>query len=46
MAEEHNPTSYAKLFAALAKFHENLKQPSKNGNNPYLKSSYVTLEGV
>lgn len=46
MAEEHNPTSYAKLFAALAKFHENLKQPSKDGNNPYFKSSYVTLEGV
>lgn len=35
-----------KIFTALAKFHENLKQPAKNGKNPFLKNNYVTLEGV
>ena len=35
-----------KIFAALTKFHENLKQPAKNGKNPFLKNNYVTLEGV
>ncbi|WP_251576072.1 ERF family protein [Limosilactobacillus agrestimuris] len=35
-----------KIFAALAKFHEHLKQPTKNGKNPFLKNNYVTLEGV
>lgn len=34
------------LYKALAKFRQQLKQPSKDGSNPYLKSTYVTLDGV
>lgn len=34
------------LFKALAQFHQNLVQPSKNAQNPFLKNNYVTLEGV
>lgn len=34
------------LYKALAKFRQQLKQPVKDGTNPYLKSTYVTLDGV
>lgn len=34
------------LYKALAKFRQQLKQPVKDGTNPYLKSAYVTLDGV
>lgn len=34
------------LYKALAKFRQQLKQPVKDGSNPYLKSTYVTLDGV
>lgn len=34
------------LYKALAKFRQQLKQPAKDGTNPYLKSTYVTLDGV
>lgn len=34
------------LYKALAKFRQQLKQPAKDGANPYFKSTYVTLDGV
>lgn len=34
------------LYKALAKFRQQLKQPVKDGANPYFKSTYVTLDGV
>lgn len=34
------------LYKALAKFRQQLKQPAKDGTNPCLKSTYVTLDGV
>jgi len=34
------------LYKALGLFRKNIKQPAKDGKNPYFKSSYVTLEGV
>lgn len=34
------------LYKALSLFRKNIKQPVKDGKNPYFKSSYVTLEGV
>lgn len=34
------------LYKALSLFRKNIKQPVKDGENPYFKSSYVTLEGV
>lgn len=34
------------LYKALSLFRKNIKQPAKDGKNPYFKSSYVTLEGV
>ncbi|MDT2640424.1 ERF family protein [Enterococcus dongliensis] len=34
------------IFKALADFREVLKQPSKDANNPFFKSTYVTLDGV
>lgn len=34
------------LYKALGLFRKNIKQPVKDGKNPYFKSSYVTLEGV
>lgn len=34
------------LYKALAKFRQQLKQPAKDGSNPCLKSTYVTLDGV
>lgn len=35
-----------KIFKALAAFRSVLKQPSKDANNPFFKSTYVTLDGV
>lgn len=43
---EQNVASRTELFKALIAFHKNLKQPAKNGKNPYFKNDYVTLEGV
>lgn len=34
------------LYKSLAKFRQQLKQPVKDGANPYFKSTYVTLDGV
>lgn len=34
------------LFAGLIKLRAKLKQPSKDAENPFFKSDYVTLEGV
>lgn len=34
------------LYKALAKFRQQLKQPVKDGANPYFESTYVTLDGV
>lgn len=42
---ENNEETKA-LYKALALFRKNIKQPVKDGKNPYFKSSYVTLEGV
>lgn len=38
--------SKSELYKALAQFHKNLKQPSKDAKNPFFKSNYVTLQGV
>lgn len=49
MPEEQAPKPFfggKELFKALVQFHQNLKQPIKNGKNPFLKNNYVTLEGV
>lgn len=42
----NSSTELNELFKGLSKFHEQLQQPVKNGENPYFKSNYVTLEGV
>lgn len=42
---EHSD-SVKEIFGAFAKFRAQVKQPSKNANNPYFNSKYVTLEGV
>lgn len=42
---ENNEETKA-LYKALGLFRKNIKQPVKDGKNPYFKSSYVTLEGV
>lgn len=34
------------LFKAMAEFRAKVKQPAKNAQNPFFKSSYVQLEGV
>lgn len=34
------------LFKAMSKFRTQLKQPKLDGDNPFFKSGYVTLEGV
>ncbi len=34
------------IFKALADFRTALQQPSKDANNPFFKSTYVTLDGV
>lgn len=36
----------SELFAALYKFRATVQQPSKDANNPFFKSKYVTLEGT
>lgn len=41
-----SPGEHKELFKALVQFHANLKQPSKNAKNPFLKNDYVNLEGV
>lgn len=38
--------SIAELSKAMAKFHEEVKQPLKDKNNPFFKSKYVPLENV
>lgn len=38
--------SVKEIFGALSKFRAQVKQPSKNANNPYFNANYVTLEGV
>lgn len=35
-----------KLFKGMNTFRSQLKQPTKDANNPFFKSDYVTLEGV
>ena len=35
-----------KLFKGMNIFRSQLKQPTKDANNPFFKSDYVTLEGV
>lgn len=34
------------LFIGLVRLRQSIKQPSKDANNPFFKSNYVTLEGV
>lgn len=36
----------ANLFKGMFKFRTQLKQPKLDGDNPFFKSGYVTLEGV
>ena len=38
--------SIVELSKALAKFQEEVKQPLKDKNNPFIKSKYVPLENV
>ena len=38
--------SIIELAKAMAAFQGEVKQPTKDGNNPHFKSSYVTLDGV
>lgn len=38
--------SVKEIFGAFSKFRAQVKQPSKNANNPYFNANYVTLEGV
>lgn len=38
--------SITELNKALANFHKELKQPMKDANNPFFKSTYVPLENV
>lgn len=42
---EHSD-SVKEIFGAFSKFRAQVQQPSKNANNPYFNSKYVTLEGV
>lgn len=44
--EENQEKDMVSLYKALSEFRQNIKQPAKDGKNPYFKSSYVTLEGV
>lgn len=39
-------TETKNLFTALTKFRAQLKQPLKDANNPFFKSSYVPLENI
>lgn len=36
----------AEISAALADFRRDVKQPTKDANNPFFKSKYVTLDGT
>ena len=36
----------SEIFKAMAIFRLQLKQPTKDANNPFFKSTYVTLDGV
>ena len=45
-AAKSTETDKQELFKALAQFHQNLKQPSKDAKNPYFNNDYVSLEGV
>lgn len=38
--------SIVELAKAMAVFQGEVKQPTKDGNNPHFRSSYVTLDGV
>ena len=38
--------SIIELAKAMAAFQGEVKQPTKDGNNPHFRSSYVTLDGV
>lgn len=38
--------SMSDLYKGMAKFRSQLKQPVKDGTNPYFKNGYVTLSGV
>lgn len=40
------PEEKTNLFKAMSKFRTQLKQPKLDGDNPFFKSGYVTLEGV
>lgn len=40
------PERKPNLFKAMSKFRTQLKQPKLDGDNPFFKSGYVTLEGV
>ena len=40
------PAGKPNLFKAMFKFRAQLKQPKLDGDNPFFKSGYVTLEGV
>lgn len=44
--EESQEMGMMALYKALSEFRQNIKQPVKDGKNPYFKSSYVTLDGV
>lgn len=44
--EENQEADMMALYKALSEFRQNIKQPVKDGKNPYFKSSYVTLDGV
>lgn len=44
--EENQEKDMVSLYKALSEFRQNIKQPAKDGKNPYFKSAYVTLDGV
>ena len=43
---EMEKTSFDKLIDALIKAQSEIEHASKDGNNPYFKSGYATLEQV
>lgn len=40
------PEEKTNLYKGMSKFRTQLKQPKLDGDNPFFKSGYVTLEGV
>lgn len=40
------PEEKTNLYKGMSKFRKQLKQPKLDGDNPFFKSGYVTLEGV